>query len=95
MIGPLNVTRPARSPGSQAVVILAAVVPRRPSITDLWDPGRIHALLSHDPGVTWPDRRGELIADAVLAERGTVAFLFESAADANLCRERLLAGRAT
>ena len=93
MIGPLNVTRPARSPGSRAVVILAALVPRRPSITDLWEPGRVHALLSHDPGVTWPDRRGELIADAVLAERGTIAFLFETAADANACRERLL-GRA-
>jgi len=58
-------------------------------------PGAVAAVLSHDPGVTWPDRRGIGLSDAVLESGGTVCFEFASLADAFTFRARLLreAGR--
>jgi hypothetical protein len=95
MRGILNVTPPQRIPPARAYVVLASNAPHRPSVVDLRTPGRLSALLSHDPGVTWPDRRGELLMDAVLAEGGTIALLFAAAEDAIACRSRLTGSRPT
>lgn len=86
----LNVTHPAKSPGADGIWIFAAVPPHQPSVFDLRTPGRMSALLSHDAGLSWPDRRGELIMQAVLAESGTIALLFSTVEDALACRDRLL-----
>jgi hypothetical protein len=89
MRGILNVTQLQRIPTAGAYIVLAANAPHKPSVADLRTPGRLSVLLSHDPGVAWPDRRGELLMDAVLAEYGTVALLFAAAEDAIACRNRL------
>jgi hypothetical protein len=88
----LSVTRPVRIAPAGAYLLLAATAPHRPSMADLQAPGRVFAWLSHDAGLAWPNRRGELLMDAVLAQGGTVALVFEAAADALACRERLIAG---
>jgi hypothetical protein len=54
-------------------------------------PGCTTAILSHDPGVNWPDKRGEAMAAAALAQAGgAVLMVFSSAADALACHHRLL-----
>ena len=65
------------------------------TIPKLADAGGALALLTHDPGMCWPDREGEALADAVLAQPGGAAFMaFEALADALACRKRLEGGAA-
>ncbi|MCS6931343.1 MAG: hypothetical protein NZM27_03930 [Acetobacteraceae bacterium] len=57
--------------------------------------GKVHAILTHDEGLTWPSRKGEALADAVLAESGgPVALVFFALADALACLRRLREGAA-
>jgi hypothetical protein len=86
----MNITDVQHVP-SAGFMVLAALQPRLPSAADLHAPGGLSALLSHDAGVSWPDRRGVSLMHAVLAEAGTVALVFETAADAAACRARLAA----
>ena len=53
-------------------------------------PGNMTTLLTHDPGVSWPDRRGIGLAEATLAAGGVVILQFERMADALACHRRLL-----
>ena len=55
-------------------------------------PGGLSALVTHDPGETWPDRKGEALAMAVLARGGAVGLAFASVADALVCKRRLEGG---
>jgi hypothetical protein len=48
------------------------------------------AMLSHDDGMNWPDKRGEQLMRAVLQECGTVVLLFDLQRDAKACRAKLL-----
>jgi hypothetical protein len=56
-------------------------------------PGGLSVVLTHDAGVSWPDRRGEALAREVLAEGGTVALGFATLGDALACQQRIRRGR--
>ncbi len=85
----LNVTDVAMWPGGPFVVI-AAEAPHQPSVMDLRRAGHLTAMVTHDAGMTWPDKRGQQLMTAVLAEAGTVFLLFDSRNDADACRRRLV-----
>ena len=68
---------------------LCAADGRIPSIIDCRQPG-ISAWMSHDKGLSWPDRKGELLLRALLAEGGTAVLVFEDRIDAEQCRAKLL-----
>ncbi len=61
-----------------------------PSLNDCRRPGTASAWLSHDCGLSWPDRRGEVFLRALLGEGGTAILVFENPYDAELCRAKLL-----
>jgi len=52
-------------------------------------PGEMTALLTHDEGLTWPDRRGIALAEAMLEAGGVAVLQFERMADALACHGRL------
>jgi len=80
-------------PGGWAVIIACRPEDARPD--RLLQRGRVHAVLTHDEGLTWPSRRGEAIANAVLNQGGgPVALMFRDLADALACRRRLEGGAA-
>lgn len=87
----LNVCDVARWPGGPFVV-MAAEAPNKPSIVDLRRPGHLTTMITHDAGMTWPDKRGQQLMHAVLAECGTVFLLFDTRNDAEACRRRLVRG---
>ena len=88
MIDPPQVTKVGRIPGGAFCVCAADA--RKPSIIDCRQPGQVSAWLSHDKGMSWPDRKGEILLKALLAEGGTAVMVFEEARDAELCRGKLL-----
>ena len=56
---------------------------------------RLTAILTHDPGVPWPERKGVALVNALLAQPEAAAFLmFANHADAVACWERLNGGAA-
>ena len=72
------------------------------SITRLGSPSTLHAcmrnpglcgVISHDPGVSWPDRKGVALVNGLLAQPEAAAFLlFATNADAVACWWRLNGG---
>jgi len=80
-------------PGGWAVIIARTPEDARPEC--LSQRGRVHAVLTHDEGPSWPSRRGESLADAVLAAGGgPVALVFRVLADALAWKRRLEGGAA-
>ncbi len=69
--------------------VIVAADPEHARLDSLRRPGGMSALVTHDPGGTWPDRRGEALAMAVLAHGGTVGLAFVSITDALACKRRL------
>lgn len=79
--------------GGWAIII--ATTPEDASPDRLVQRGKVHAVITHDEGLTWPSRRSEVLADAVLAEGGgPVALVFHVLADALACKRRLEGGTA-
>jgi hypothetical protein len=80
-------------PGGWGVIIAGKPEDARPEC--LARPGEVGAVLTHDAGLSWPDARGEALADAVLAQGGgPVALLFPALGDALACKRRLEGGAA-
>ena len=80
-------------PGGWAVIIARHAEDARPEC--LMRPGEVHAVLTHDEGLCWPNPRGVALADAALAEGGgPVALVFRGLADALACKRRLEGGAA-
>jgi hypothetical protein len=80
-------------PGGWAIIIAHTPEDARPEC--LMRPGEVQAILTHDEGLSWPNRRGEALADAVLAQGGgPVALVFRVLADALACKRRLEGGAA-
>jgi hypothetical protein len=52
-------------------------------------PGTLAAVLTHAPGVRWPDAAGERLAAETLASGGVAALAFADLADALACRARI------
>jgi hypothetical protein len=52
-------------------------------------PGAVAALLTHDAGISWPDRKGEAVARSIIAAGGAVVLAFASLADALACLQRV------
>ena len=69
--------------------VMVASDPERARLESLRRPDGLSALVTHDPGGTWPDREGEALAMAMLARRGAVGLAFASIADALACKRRL------
>lgn len=72
--------------------VMISADPERARLDSLRRPGGLAALVTHDPGGTWPDRKGEALAMAVLAQGGAVGLAFASIADALACKRRLEGG---
>jgi hypothetical protein len=65
------------------------------SIPDLLTKGpRVHAVLTHDAGLSWPDAAGCQLARAAIQGGGAVILQFVNFDDAELCRKRLEQSRA-
>ena len=80
-------------PAGWAIIIAHAPEDARPD--RLLQRGKVHAVLTHDEGLSWPSRRGEALADAALAEGGgSVALVFRVLGDALACKRRLEGGAA-
>ena len=61
-------------------------------IANMQRPG-LAGIITHDPGMSWPDKRGEQLANLTLAQPETAIFLvFADLAGALACRKRLEAG---
>lgn len=71
-----------------AHLICVAIPPIAPDPVAIATRGQ-SAWVTHDPGQSWPDRRGCGIASAVLASGGGVVLAFETLGDALACRARL------
>lgn len=56
--------------------------------------GELSALITHDAGVVWPDKRGIALAEATLAQGSAVVLQFERVVDAVLAHRRLTAAMA-
>lgn len=74
-----------------AVCVAIAPTPATPAA--LLQRGRVSALLTHDAGMSWPDRAGETLLGAVLDHGGGAMLGFETMADALACKRRLDAAR--
>lgn len=60
------------------------------SIMDLLRQGpRVHAVLTHDADLSWPDAAGCQLAQAAIKGGGAVILQFANLGDAELCRKRL------
>lgn len=59
-------------------------------LAQLEKPGSLTALITHDPGMDWTDRKGELLAEGVLHQGGAVVMRFETMADALGAQRRLV-----
>jgi hypothetical protein len=70
--------------------VLVAVLPLKAEWGNLLlRPGSLSAALTHDPGVSWPDRPGIQMAAAILRKGGVVSLEFASLGDALQCEARL------
>ena len=69
------------------VIIAASHAEAVPAV--LTKPGAVCPLLTHAAGVSWPNRTGEALALAALADGGAVALGFVRLADAASCKARL------
>ncbi len=74
-------------------MVAVARPPAEPVPENLVRPGELSALLTHDPGVSWPDRSGEELSLAVLERGGLVVLAFSALADAMACHRRLTGSR--
>ncbi len=53
----------------------------------------LSGIITHDAGMSWPDKQGEQLANVTLAQLETAVFLvFTDLAGALACRKRLEAG---
>lgn len=75
-----------------AWVVVAAAIPEAARLESLTRRGGASALLTHDEGLAWPNRKGEALAVAMLAQGGAVALAFRTLADALACKARLEGG---
>ena len=87
MRNPPRVTSVGLIPGG--AFCICAADNREPSILDCRQPGGVFAWMSHEKGLAWPDRKGEVLLRALLAEGGTAILVFEDRKDAEACRTKL------
>ena len=52
-------------------------------------PGGLFAVITHNPGMTWPDAKGCALASAVIGAGGGVVLGFATLGDALACHARL------
>ena len=74
--------------------VIVAADPARARLESLSRRGALSAFLTHDEGLNWPNRRGEMLAGETLARGGAVALAFATMADALACKRRLEGGAA-
>ncbi|MGK7864520.1 hypothetical protein [Falsiroseomonas sp. E2-1-a4] len=74
--------------------VIVAADPARARLESLARRGALSAFLTHDEGLNWPNRRGEMLAGETLARGGAVALAFATMADALACKRRLEGGPA-
>lgn len=82
--------------GADMPYIVTALTPPLEAVPEaiMLAPLGISAVLTHDSGLSWPDKRGEALAAAILERGGGIILAFERLADAMACHKRLTAGRA-
>ncbi|MCK8788237.1 hypothetical protein M0638_28200 [Roseomonas sp. NAR14] len=73
-------------------VVCAAVPPVPAEPIETVPPGEVAVWLTHDVGVSWPDRAGLDLATETLHRGGRVMLGFENLADAMACKKRLAEG---
>ena len=77
-----------------AGIIVIAPEGTTPNLDTLKRAGGFCAILTHDPGLTWPDRQGVSMVEEVLKHGGTALLEFTSIADALMCQARIKRERA-
>jgi len=78
--------------GFPEVVLVITQEGRTANLEDFTKAGECSLVLTHDAGVTWPDRKGVMLAKAALADGWPMMLQFENLADALACRRRLSSG---
>ena len=82
-------------PGLSAEPTVVVLPEGASSILELLRRGpRVHAALTHDAGLSWPDDAGCQLAQAAIKGGGAVILQFVNSDDAELCRKRLEQSRA-
>jgi hypothetical protein len=84
----------AMTPATGAAVVIAIppVAPSLDALAAAMSAGRgMSAILTHDPGVTWPDAAGRRLLAEVLARGGIAVLLHSSMRDALAAHRRALA----
>lgn len=75
--------------GPHRFLVMIAADPADAVPEALTRPGGLSAVVTHDRGRTWPDRRGESLARAMLEAGGVACLAFPTLADALACQARL------
>jgi hypothetical protein len=78
--------------GEHRFVVFVAADERDATPAALTRPGGLAALITHDPGLTWPDKRGESLARAMLEADGVAALGFARLGDASAAQGRIKGG---
>lgn len=78
-------------PGAQRACwcIILTADPAMAAPEALGAPGSVSAVLAHDAGLSWPNRKGVALARTVIEAGGAVALGFATLADALACKRRL------
>lgn len=85
-------SRPLTSYDCFVVVVRPPLEPCAKLLDLIGRPGSVCALLTHELGMAWPDKRGIGLIEGVLAQSDGVAILgFEGLSDALACKRRLQA----
>ena len=90
---------PCMPPGALWHAVIISRLPRE-ATPDAWatlmkTPGAVLACLTHDKGVTWPDRKGEAMVHAALEGGGMALLAFSDLGDALMCKRRAERSRRT
>lgn len=80
-------------PSVRGAMVLIAPPRRRPTLQELarTTAGGATAWITHDAGMTWPDRAGVRLVEEVLDRGGLAALVFKSLGDAMAAQGRLRA----
>ncbi len=78
--------------GQHRFVVFVATDEQDATPAALTRPGGLSALITHDRGLTWPDRCGESLARAMIEANGVAALGFVRLADALACHGRIKGG---
>ncbi len=76
--------------GGTEVFVIAAPPPLKAGLALFGRKPGLSGIITHDAGLSWPDRTGQRMAETLLRNGHPVAFGFQNLADALACHGRLV-----